>query len=166
MAQQQTLKILKSALLLEIRGNAFYAKAAQSAQHDAVKDFFKMMADEEKQHIDMLTAQYKAVQENGAFMPPDVDNLPPDVTDAVLTADLKDRIHAAGFEAAAISAAMGMEKEAVRLYSKRAQEADDPQERALYEWLSQWERNHLAFLSKMDRDLTESIWNDNSFWPF
>lgn len=39
MAQQQTLEILKSALLLEIRGNAFYAKAAQSAQHAAVKDF-------------------------------------------------------------------------------------------------------------------------------
>ena len=73
---------------------------------------------------------------------------------------------AADYEAAAISAAMSMEENAIKLYSNRSAEADDPNEKALYQWLADWEKQHLHFLSDIDKELTEQIWNDNSFWPF
>ena len=43
MSESNTLEILKSALLLEIRGKAFYKKAAENAEKQIVKDFFEKM---------------------------------------------------------------------------------------------------------------------------
>ena len=43
---------------------------------------------------------------------------------------MKAQISASDFEAAAISAAMAMEKNAVRLYSERAEASEDPDEKA------------------------------------
>ena len=40
--------ILKSAILLEKRGRAFYTKVAKQTEHEGVREFFEMMADEEK----------------------------------------------------------------------------------------------------------------------
>jgi rubrerythrin len=76
------------------------------------------------------------------------------------------QIAAADFEAAAVSAAMAMEKRAIRLYSERADGAEDPAEKALYRWLADWEKTHLDSLARVDRALTERVWNDNQFWQF
>jgi rubrerythrin len=61
---------------------------------------------------------------------------------------------------------MAMEERAVKLYGERAAETQDPEERKLYQWLSDWENGHLKILMDMDRELTEKIWHDNQFWPF
>ena len=61
---------------------------------------------------------------------------------------------------------MSMEESAIKLYSGRAATATDPNEKALYNWLSKWETQHLNFLADIDRELTEEIWYDQSFWPF
>jgi rubrerythrin len=61
---------------------------------------------------------------------------------------------------------MAMEKNAVRLYTDRAANTSDPEEKALYDWLSRWEQSHLRFLSEVDREITERIWHDNRFWSF
>jgi len=166
MSKANPLDILKSALLLEIRGQAFYKKAAQQAESQAVKDFFETMASEEVHHIEILSKQYKTVKADGQFSAPAIEGTPTNVAEAVLADSLKKRISAAGFESAAISAAMGMEERAIKLYAGRAEETDDPQEKALYKWLAQWEGQHLAYLSRIDREVTETIWNDNNFWPF
>jgi rubrerythrin len=84
----------------------------------------------------------------------------------VITTEFRKEISAADYEAAAISAAMSMEKNAINLYEDRAAEASDPNEKALYKWLAEWETQHLHFLSEIDKELREQIWNDNSFWPF
>ena len=166
MSTANPLDILKSALLLEIRGQAFYKKAAQQAENQAVKDFFENMAAEEVRHVQILSDQYKAVKAKGTFTAPNIEGTPSGVADNVLAESLKKRISAAGFESAAISAAMGMEERAIKLYAGRAEEADDPEEKRLYKWLAEWESQHLEYLARIDREVTEAIWNDNSFWPF
>ena len=166
MTDSTVLDILKRAILLEKRGYAFYRQAADQASGPAVKEFFAMMAREETSHVNILSDQYKAYRENGHFSAATQDREVGDVSRAVLTKELKDKISAAGFEAAAISAAMAMEQRAISLYSQRAREADDPQEKSLYQWLADWEGDHLRWLSDLDRELTEKVWNDNQFWPF
>jgi rubrerythrin len=59
-----------------------------------------------------------------------------------------------------------MEENAIKLYSERAVATTDPGEKALYDWLANWETQHLSFLADIDRDLTEDIWYDQNFWPF
>jgi rubrerythrin len=126
-----------------------------------------MMAEEEKQHIRILSEQFKSYQQTSKFLPADYGkDAAGGVAAAVLSSDLREQIQAAGFEAAAVSAAMAMEKNAVALYAKRADESRDAEEQALYRWLSDWEKTHLDFLAAIDREVTEKIWNDNNFWPF
>ena len=129
MSTTNPLDILKSALLLEIRGQAFYKKAAQQAENQAVKDFFETMAAEEVHHIEILSDQYKAVKAKGQFTAPNIEGTPTGVAENVLAESLKKRISAAGFESAAISAAMGMEERAIKLYAQRADDGPRPSHR-------------------------------------
>jgi rubrerythrin len=167
MPNQTTIDILKEAILLERRGQAFYTKVAEQSSDPAVKEFFQTMAREEVQHVDILERQFAAYVQNQEFLPlsPE-DRKESPVAPSVLSQEVRQKIAAADFEAAAISAAMLMEERAVALYSKRAEAAQDPAEETLYQWLADWERSHLSFLAQLDKDLREAIWTDNQFWPF
>jgi rubrerythrin len=167
MNEDKTLEILKQAILLERRGKAFYSKVAEQSKNDVVKEFFEMMAREEVTHLKILSDQYRSYMENKRFVSGSYnENSASEVASAILNTDLKEKISAADFEAAAISAAMSMEERAVRLYSVRATSAIDAEEKALYQWLAEWETSHLELLAEIDRELTERIWFDNQFWPF
>lgn len=167
MAEDRTTQILKNAILLEKRGQAFYQKVAQQTSSSAVKHLFEMLADEEENHIQTLAGQFKTYQSQKRFDPHLFGNeQSSDISAQVLSQEIKAEISAADYEAAAISAAMSMEKSAIKLYSERAAEATDPAEKKLYQWLADWETRHLSFLSAIDRELTENIWYDQNFWPF
>jgi len=158
--------VMKSAILLEKRGETFYRQAAKQTENTAVKDFFNFMAEEETQHVAILSEQYKNFRKNGKVDAAVHDDRNSQVALHVLNAALKARLSSVGFEAAAISAAMAMEQRAIALYSQRARETEDVKEKSLYQWLATWEGEHLRMLSDLDRELTESVWNDNQFWPF
>lgn len=167
MGDTKTTDILKSAILMEKRGHAFYEKVAQQTTGKAVSRFFEMMAGEEKNHIRILSKQFKAYQDNEQFKFGEFDDhQTSDIADQALSKEIKSEITAADYEAAAISAAMSMEEKAVKLYTDRAAAATDPTEKALYDWLAKWERQHLDFLADINRELTEDIWYDTKFWPF
>jgi rubrerythrin len=159
--------ILKEAILLERRGQAFYQKVASQAENPAVKAFFETMAQEEVRHVEILESQFASYVQNRQFLTipaRDQENEP--VAEFVLSQKVKRKIAAADFEAAAITAAMMMEERAVALYSKRAETTQDPAEGTLYQWLADWERGHLSFLAQLDSEIKEAVWNDNQFWPF
>lgn len=167
MQESKSLEILKNAILLEKRGEAFYGTSAGQTKHTAVKQFFEAMAAEEREHIRILSDQYAAYLKNRKFAAGDYPSAKPaDLANDILNQELKEKISAAGFESAAISAAIAMEERAVSLYAKQADATDDPEEKKLYKWLSEWESGHLDMLLKMDTALREKIWNDNQFWPF
>jgi rubrerythrin len=163
-----TTDILKEAILLEHRGRAFYSNVAAQTQSEAVKRIFTMIADEEQEHIRFLSDQFKHYQKHHVFMDvtSQAGNAPDEVATKVLSEEMKSQISAAGFEAAAISAAMDFEAKAVELYSSRAGSAADPNEKALYTMLAEWERGHHKWLMRIDKELREEVWYDNNFWPF
>ena len=115
MTDKATEDILKSAILLEKRGRAFYKKIAKQTEYPAVKEFFNMMAAEEETHVAMLTEQWKSYQESGHFKSTSYgeDDTFTGVATKVLSDKLKTEISAADFEAAAIGAAMSMEQGAI-----------------------------------------------------
>lgn len=159
--------IIKSALLLEIRGEAFYRKVADSTENPGIKNIFDIMAKEEVMHADILKKKYAELEGGNKLT---LSDLPVDQEESaskyVLSESMKNQIAAAGFEAAAISAAIDMESKAIKLYSESAGNATDTAEKQLFNWLADWEKGHHKLLFDLDRDLKESIWNDNQFWPF
>ena len=168
METKSTTDILKEAILLEQRGRAFYANIAAQTQSDAVKRIFTMIADEEEQHIRFLSDQYRHYQKHSFFMDVTLQAgiAPDEVARKVLSDEMMSQISAAGFEAAAISAARDFEAKAVELYTSRAVSAADPHEKELDGMLAEWERGHHKWLMRIDKDLREQVWYDNNFWPF
>ena len=159
--------ILKTAILLELRGKAFYTTAAREARSDAVRKIFAMMAEEEDAHIKFLSRQFAEFEKSGKFAKNEAENPAEDkVAAEILSEQVKKEISAAGFEAAAISAAIDFENRAVDVYQNRAVEATDPNEKEMYQVLADWERTHFRLLHKLDEELKEQVWHDNNFWPF
>ena len=167
MEKSNALTILKHAFLMERKGKALYEKVMEHAKDDSVKAFFKDLADDEQEHMNILEKQFKALMSSSKFTAGGFENdagrvSAPDILDETL----KNKIDAAGFEATAITAAIGFEEKAVKLYAQRSEEASDPEEKKLYHWLSTWETTHLKKLMALDAELMETVWQDNSFWPY
>ena len=124
---EAALDTLKQAYILERRGRAFYAKTAEHTSIPGLKDIFTTLAEEEGKHIEYLDERFSEIAESGSF--PDGEAAPPDgsgrLADAVLTEGIKNSIDAAEYEAAAISAAIELEKRSISLYSERARDAED-----------------------------------------
>lgn len=166
MDQDPALEVLKQAILLERQGKAFYEQVSRQSQAQPVTELFKTMAEEETRHIDVLSRQFSGYADSGRFDQAEMEASSAGISSEILTRDIRAQISAAGYEAAAISAAMDMENRAVRVYSERAQAATDPNERRLYSWLADWERGHLKLLVDINDALIEDIWHENNFWPF
>jgi len=152
---------------MERQGKHLYETARDQAKDQTVKDFFQGLVNDEQEHMDILEKQFKAYMNSGKFAAGQYDNDGgSEPAPEILTADLKDKINAAGFEATAITAAIGFEERAIKLYALRAEGAEDPEEKKLYTWLSVWEKTHLKNLVALQESLMDRIWEDNSFWPF
>jgi rubrerythrin len=167
MEPTKALEILKMAILMEKRGHAFYTAVAEKSPDEEIKHIFLTMADEETKHVKFLAEQYLNFEKGNGFVKVELpDSALEGYANLILSEEMKNRISAAGFEAAAISAAIDFEKRAIDVYSKQAATTTDLNERDLYQWLADWEKGHLKVLSDMDNELKEKIWNDNQFWPF
>ncbi len=164
----QVIDIIKQAVIMEHRGKALYAKVAEQTPSPDVKKIFTIMADEEQLHIDFLLKQYKHFMKTGSFDLNEFDKgtASEDIAGLILTDAIKKDISGAGFEAAAISAAIDMETKSIEVYAARALQASDPNEKELYHWLANWERGHHKMLLDLNKQLTEQVWYDNNFWPF
>ena len=60
MKKVNTLTILKNAILMERKGQSLYLKAMEHANDESVKAFFKDLADDEQEHVNILEKQFKA----------------------------------------------------------------------------------------------------------
>jgi rubrerythrin len=165
--ESRALEILKMAILMEKRGKAFYEKTAEQTDSPEAKKIFTTMAEEEKAHVEYLSKQFSHYIKEHKFAKPDTSaDISEEIANEVINKDIVKQISAASFEAAAISAAMDFETRAVEVYAKRAEEAEDPNEKEMYTWLAEWERGHHKILHDLNEALKESIWYDNQFWPF
>lgn len=166
MNNSKTLEVLKTAILLEQKGKAFYNHVASQASDPDVRDFFERMAKEEEEHVRYLSEQFAHFIKTNEFkevtLPADEET----TADKILSESLKEKLSASSFEAAAISAAIDFENRAVAVYAERAEKALDPVEKMFYSWLTEWEKGHHELLAKIDKELRDKIWFDNNFWPF
>ena len=166
MAETKEIEVLKRALLLEKQGRAFYQRVSQDSESEAVSRLFSIMAEEEGKHIDFLSKQFANFSAEGEFLQQGPEGGDQTAVQEILSSEIRGQISAASYEAAAISAAIEMENRAVSVYRGRAEASDDPREQKLYNWLAQWETEHLKFLAQINNELLEEVWYESSFWPF
>jgi rubrerythrin len=160
-----TLEAIKEAILLEKRGQILYRSVAEKSESATVREIFITMAEEEKKHEQILGMHYSSLVSSGKLAAISDLGQVEDHTGEMITNKVRTEIEAAGYEAAAISAAIALEKEAERFYGEKRDEAESDVERELFDWLARWEHGHLELLASMDRALMEDIWFQNNFWP-
>jgi rubrerythrin len=166
MEGSKSLNAIKTAILFERKGYAFYKRASELSNNSALKEFFMEMANEEKEHEDFLSRIFKHPNDNGSFEAYDVKNYKHKPAVEIINMELISKVSAIDYEAAAISAAIELERKSIEHYSKCAKESLNQDETRFYEFLAAWESTHLEQLDKLNQELTNKVWNDNSFWPF
>lgn len=161
----EAIEAVKGAILFERRGWAFYSKVASTTKFEGVREVFSSMAEEEKRHEEALALHYSSLVRDGSLAALTTLGQASDISGEILTRKVISEIDAAGFEAAAISAAMAMEASSEKYYREKASEAGTEIGRNLFNWLADWEHGHLETLAGLDRALMEKIWFENRFWP-
>ena len=165
MTETKALDILKGAILLEHRGKALYESVVKTSESEGVKELFNMLSREEDKHIFVLEKQFSRISKGESFDLKELEEDHASTHEAVITQEIVKNISGAGYEAAVIAAALEFEKNAVKFYSEHASSAESEQEKELYNWLSEWEKNHMLMMARLDNELKEKIWYDNQFWP-
>jgi rubrerythrin len=167
-APDQILDILRKAYQIEVDGYTFYSMTADRADKPAVQELFGKLAQDEVQHQAFLRSVLKNYHDKGieAFS---LGIVLPDFrvfSEKVFTDRFREQAEGAAFEMAALSVGMTLEKNAVAYFSGAVRNASEPEVRQFYQFLADWEQQHLNALSSLSETIREDFWEKSGFSPY
>lgn len=169
-AENAVAKGLKQALRNEIDGMEFYRMAAASARHEAVRQMFLFLMEEEGRHRDAIAEQMDRVARGKPFRLSRGTASRKGLArfrSPLYTEDLVKVSHQVEGEVAALSIGMTLEKRAIAQFTAlRNRSAGDARAEKTFEGLAAWERDHLELLTRQYDVLREMYWEEARFWPF
>lgn len=156
---------LKFALQNEQKERDFYLENARRTKNLAGKNMFKQIAEEEKEHYEMLKKLYKTWEEKNkwpATIPLKVKKslsgmiLPP------MSGKKGARIKGNDDDLKAVRTAIDFEARSMALYTKLEEGSTDPKEKAFFKLLAGIERQHFMSLRETEEFLTDpASWYQN-----
>jgi rubrerythrin len=167
-ASDQILDILRKAYQIEVDGYTFYSMTADRADKPAVQELFGQLAQDEVQHQAFLRSVLKNYHSKGvdAFA---MGIVLPDLrafSDRVFTDRFRDQAEGAAFEMAALSVGMTLEKNAVAYFTGAVREAGEVEVRQFYQFLADWEQQHLEALQGLYETVRGDFWDKGGFAPY
>ena len=168
MAADDIREILRKAYQIEVDGYTFYSMAAEKAEKTAVQELFDKLANDEVQHKAYLKSVMSSYEEKGvaAF---GVNLRDPDLkafTATIFTDRFKEQAAGADFEIGVLSIGMTLETNAINHFSQAASAAVEREVREFYEFLADWERQHLDALRNLYDGVRQDAWADGGFSPY
>jgi len=167
-SREAMLDILRKAYQIEVDGHTFYAMTAARADKTAVKELFEKLASDEVQHQAYLKQIAKNYDEKGlaafslTLRAPDMRA----ITQQVFSSRFREQAAGAEFEMGVVSIGMTLENNSVAYFSSAAANALENEVKAFYEYLADWEKQHLEALRNIYDSLRQDYWHDRSFSPF
>lgn len=148
---------IQTARKMEMDGIEFYGKAAENAGNPDAERFFQSLQSDEERHLDI-------VEKIGRGMGVDIDNMPtPEQGIRTVFSEVDPSVaadqEATAEEKEAVEIALGMEKDSYDLYDEAAENAEDEDQRALFERLAKEENQHYVMLEN-----TLEYLQENSNW--
>ncbi len=164
--KEQMIKVIKDAVMVEVKGQQLYSHAATEAKDPAARAMFEMLAKDEDDHVRMLMKQYKSLISEGKLNLDDVHPAEVDHGSAdVVTDDFKKAVKRGKFEMAVISIGCDLENKAIAYYKEHAAKSDDPELKELFTMLVEWEEGHLNQLLELEKIYQDAYWADQGFSP-
>ena len=171
--------ILRKGMSLERNGIAFYTQVAERASDKRGKAMFLDLANQEKDHLHLLLAEYQALEAGSGWLPyeeamqvaldfdpanPDLPGEEPPEPMPVFTPDRQISVES---DIAALKYGMETERISRQLYVAGAEGTDDPNARTAYEFLVKQEEAHYELLQNTHDYLTKNeTWWDSEERPF
>ena len=166
---EHILDILRKAYQIEVDGYTFYSMTAERATKPAVEELFAKLAQDEVQHQAFLRDILGRYQEKRAAAFAVAFRMPEGMrafSDRVFTARFREQAEGAAFEMAALSVGMTLEKNAVAHFSEAARTAGAEDVRTFYQFLADWEQQHLDALQSLHEAVRADFWDRSAFSPF
>ena len=160
--------ILRKAYQIEVDGYTFYSMTAERADKPAVQELFEKLAKDEVEHKTYLRDVMKRYDEKGASAF-HLDRKTPDLkafTDTIFTDRFREQARGAAFELSVLSIGMQLETNAIAYFTQAAQQATDEEVRTFYQFLADWEKQHLNALQALHVGVRAEFWQDGGFAPF
>jgi rubrerythrin len=156
---------LKFALENEQKEREFYMANARRTKNMAGKNMFKQIADEEKEHYEILKKLHEKWQQQKKWPATVPLKVKKSLAGSILKSmSGKKAAHIAGNEddLKAIRTAIDFEARGVALYTKLEKESNDPKEKAFFNLIASVERDHLLSLRDTEEFLTDpATWYQN-----
>ena len=161
-------EILKKAYQIEVDGYTFYSMAADKASKQPVQELFDKLARDEIQHKAYLQSVIGSYEEKGlqAFH---VNLRDPDLkafTSTIFTDKFKSQADGADFELGVLSIGMTLETNAIKYFTDAAENTSEKEVREFYQFLAEWEQQHLEALQGLFNGVRQDFWSDGGFSPF
>ncbi len=174
---QQT--ILRQGMSLERDGYNFYTQAAERASNERGRAMFRDLADQEKDHLRLLLAEYRALEEGRGWLPyeeamtqefeldPADPRLPGDEPPDAMPVFTPEREISLEGDIAALDFGLETERISRELYAQAAKETDDERARQAYQFLVKQEEQHYRLLQNTRDYLADNqTWWDGEEYPF
>ncbi|MFZ5787908.1 MAG: ferritin family protein [Acidobacteriota bacterium] len=167
-APEAILEILRKAYQIEVDGFTFYSMTAARASKPAVRELFEKLAHDEVQHQAFLKEVVRKYDEKGSeafrmnLRAPELSAF----TAKIFSDRFREQAAGAEFEVAALSIGMTLESRAIDYFSGAAGGAADADVKQFYEFLADWERQHLEALSNLYNLVRADFWEHSGFSPF
>jgi len=166
----QLLEVVKSAIRVENDGYQFYRLAEEKTKDAKGKEVFASLAKDETNHMEILKSLYQSIKEKGKFKFDEVKDmkhiLATTSESPIFSKEFKQRLSQAHFEMTALSIGILLEKDSIEFYKKSAQETEDKDVKMLFNYLADWEGEHLRALVDQQKFLQEDYWTEARFYPF
>ena len=151
MEDEPTLRALRQAQALELEGIRFYDTAAHEAQDAQVRQTFRDLASDERDHLRLIQAQLQALKEGTGWRTfPETAAIKPLNGDKALFVRGWEALQQAAPPGAtpleALRFGLEIENRSFELYWRAAQETSAPEGRAMFQSLAQAERDHFDIL--------------------
>lgn len=163
----EALLALEMALQTERDGREFYLRAAAATAHEGGRRLFSRLADDELAHLALLQARKAALLKEGRWLPMS-ERLSASVPSTPIFAKpLKaGELNAYTSDLSALRVAYLRERDAVEFYTRAAEQADNPDGKAMYRALAQMEQAHQDALETEYKLLSEQFKAAMGFAPF
>jgi len=168
--REHILEVVQNAIRVENDGYQFYRLAEERTKDAKGKEVFVSLAKDETNHMQILKSLYQSVKEKDEYHFDEVKDLKHILETTsespIFSKEFKKRLDQAHFEMTALSIGILLEKNSIEFYKKSAQESKDKDVKMLFNYLADWEGEHLRALVNQQKFLQQDYWTEARFYPF
>ena len=152
----QILKVLKEAIKVENDGYHFYQTASERTKDPKGKSVFRSLAQDELDHKNVLEGLHQAIKDKTKFIfrrkghqkKSSIKSKSP-----IFSVEFKRKLKEDHFELSVLRIGQLLERNSMEFYSRHAKKSKSKDLKSLFNFLTEWEKDHLKTLVQQERFL-------------